>query len=102
MSRMLALGEIAMLKPLLVGACLAGSVLAGLGGCATQRGAPNAQTAANAPADVDCVKQTGTHIKDPDRKCVSLPGSSYTQQDLETTGQSNVGAALRQLDPRLH
>ena len=89
-----------MLKPILIGACLAGSLVAGLGGCASQRVAPSAQTAANTATGMECITDTGTRIKDPDRKCVNVPGSSYTQDDLERTGQTNAGSALRQLDPR--
>ncbi len=83
-----------MLKPTFIGACLA--VL--LGGCATHT--PSEQrVAANNP---ECIKSTGTRIEDANPKCVSVPGSSYTQEDLQHTGEIDMGAALKKLDPRLH
>ena len=83
-----------MLKSTLVGACLA----ALLAGCATH--APSDKlAAANNP---DCIKDTGTRIEDANRKCVGVPGSSYTQQDLQRTGETDAGSALKKLDPRLH
>ena len=81
-----------MLKTTLIGACLA-TLLAG---CATH--APGDQrVAANNP---DCVRSTGTRIEDANRKCVDAPGSSYTQQDLQRTGEIDMGAALKKMDPR--
>ena len=83
-----------MLKPTLIGACLA----ALLAGCATH--APGDQrVVANNP---DCVQSTGTRIEDASGKCVNVPGSSYTQQDLQRTGEIDTGAALRKMDPRFH
>ncbi len=86
-----------MLKSTLVGAFLAAVLAAGLGGCATHAGD---KVAANAP-NTGCVKDTGTLIKDPNRPCVGAPGSSYTQQDIQNTGEINAGDALRRLDPRV-
>jgi len=80
-----------------VGACLALALAAGLGGCATHPAGDKAM-AANDP---QCVRDTGTRIQDPGRKCLSVPGSAYTQRDLESTGEIDTGAALKKLDPRL-
>ncbi len=91
-----------MLKPLLISACLAGSLGLGLGGCATHLAAPAARTAANAPREADCIRDTGSRIPSPDHPCRNVPGSTYSQQELEMTGQTNPGAALRQLSPSVH
>ena len=72
-----------MLKSTLIGACLA--VL--LGGCATHT--PSEQrVAANNP---ECIKSTGTRIEDANRQCVGVPGSTYTQEDLQRTGEIDAG-----------
>jgi hypothetical protein len=77
-----------------IGACLAVLVA----GCATH--APTGKlAAANNP---DCVKSTGTRIEDTHRPCVGVPGSSYTQEDLQHTGEIDTGAALKKMDPRFH
>ncbi len=86
-----------MLKPLLMGAVVTLSLAAGLAGCASNATHADKALAANP----DCVRGTGSRIKDPDQKCANVPGSSYTQEDLERTGQTNVGAALKQIDPRV-
>lgn len=86
-----------MLKSTVIGACLAAALAAGLGGCATHPASGKA-VAAN---DRQCVKDTGTRIQDPNRKCVGQPGSSYTQEDIQSTGEIDTGAALRKLDPRV-
>ncbi len=78
---------------------LAAGLGAALVGCATtpQKAAPVAYT-----QPIDCVHDTGTHIRLPEHACVGTPGSTYTKDDLDRTGQTNVAAALRQLDPRMH
>jgi hypothetical protein len=87
-----------MLKPTLIGVCLAAALAAGSSGCATH--APSAKLAvANNP---DCVTSTGTRIQDANRKCVNTPGASYTQEDIQRTGEIDVGSALKKMDPRFH
>ena len=58
--------------------------------------------AAHAKPHRDCIRETGSHILPPPGKCLPGPGSVYTQKDIQATGQPNIGAALRQLDPRIH
>jgi hypothetical protein len=84
-----------MLKPIALATCLA-LALAG-GGCATHV-PPSARTAASPPS---CVRETGSRIAKPDSPCVNAPGASYTQEDLQRTGEINVGDALKKMDPRL-
>jgi hypothetical protein len=69
------------------------SVLA-IAGCATTPRPTN--TAANTPKP-PCVSATRL----PQPSCG--PGSSYSQQDLNSTGQQdNLGTSLRMLDPAFH
>lgn len=66
-------------------------------------------------ADRNCLRHTGsritasrnaTRIRKHDDKtppeCANAPGRSYTQEDLQRTGQTNVADALRMLDPSVH
>ncbi len=83
-----------MLKSTVIGACLAVALATG---CATRPAADKA-VAAN---DRQCIRDTGTRIQDPDRKCVDQPGSAYTQRDIQSTGEIDTAAALKRLDPRI-
>jgi hypothetical protein len=47
-----------------------------------------------------CVGSTATRIPTSPNECAGF-GSTYTQQDIERTGQPLVGGALRMLDPSL-
>ena len=74
----------------------------------------DAQVAANAQASVDgrkdanrssvgCVKETGTNIRPRDPKtgkalCIG-PGRSYSREQIDRTGQTDLADALRRLDP---
>jgi len=89
-----------MLKPLLAVSCLAAAL--GLGACATQPAPVSAQTAQNTPQTPDCVRDTGTRIPQPEGTCRNVPGSSYTQEDLQRTGEIDTGRALQKMDPRFH
>jgi hypothetical protein len=78
-----------MVKPLLIGA----SLLAALAACAS---APqsNPHTASNAA----CTSPIG-----PGRQAYPGPGQcrTYSNEDLQRTGEVNVGEALRMLDPEV-
>ncbi|MBV8783555.1 MAG: hypothetical protein JOZ67_05145 [Gammaproteobacteria bacterium] len=67
-------------------------------GCASTRTEPAAaaKTAAQPPAS-NCV---ATASRIPQNNC-SGPGRTYSQEDLERTGQVNPGAALQMLDPSI-
>lgn len=95
--------------------CLVGSL--GLSACATQgqAGSGYAATAAtqiDAPIDRYCVKHTGSRlIVDDDRAdktasfrdaCVNAGGRVYTREQIESTGETNIAAALRKLDPSIY
>ncbi len=66
-------------------------------------------------ADRNCLRHTGsritasrnaTRLRRHDDKtppeCANAPGRSYTGEDLQNTGQTNVADALRMLDPSVH
>lgn len=72
--------------------------------------AADAQVAANTDAvngkrtsNVGCVKETGTNIRPRDPKtgkalCIG-PGRSYSREQIDRTGQTDLADALRRLDP---
>jgi len=106
-----------LLLPVACGLCLASSPQLQAGPPAPARNLPAATPAAAAGAAAlsqtrvratraqphrDCIRETGSHILPPPGKCLPGPGSVYTQKDIQATGQPNIGAALRQLDPRIH
>jgi uncharacterized protein YbbK (DUF523 family) len=44
---------------------------------------------------------TGSHLPSNPGQCGSSAVRSYSQEDVQRTGQTDVGSALRQLDPSL-
>ncbi|QGW64405.1 hypothetical protein GOY17_05425 [Lysobacter soli] len=72
--------------------------------------AADAQIAGNTDAanakrtsNVGCVKDTGTNIRPRDPKtgkalCIG-PGRSYSREQIDRTGQTDLADALRRLDP---
>ena len=93
-----------MARNLILGALVAVAAF----GCATS---PSQKSSADTHADKKslqatanetCVRDTGTRIKRPDdRLCNGLPGSTYTEEQIENTGRLDTADALRQLDPRI-
>jgi hypothetical protein len=65
--------------------------------------------AAPAPAGQDgmpdasavCPQDTGSHIKRKPGDCLSSPGRTYGSQEISQTGATDVGGALRMMDPSL-
>ncbi|MDR0182785.1 hypothetical protein [Lysobacter arvi] len=54
-------------------------------------------------SNVGCVKDTGTNIRPRDPKtgkplCIG-PGRSYSREQIDRTGQTDLADALRRLDP---
>jgi hypothetical protein len=84
-----------MLKSSLLGACAALSLAA----CATTS-APPATAAANdlQKPPPGCVAQTATRIPVKDDTCAGF-GQTYTQKDIQNTGQQYADKALSMLDP---
>ena len=52
-----------------------------------------------APGDHNCIRDTGSHIPPPKGKCLPVAGRTYSHDDIQRTGQQDVGRALQQLDP---
>lgn len=46
-----------------------------------------------------CIRDTGSHIPPPKGQCLPVAGNSYTQEDIQRTGATNIGQALQMLDP---
>jgi uncharacterized lipoprotein YajG len=84
---------ITMLKTFAIGASLAL-----LAGCASAPTASDKTQAAAVKPPPGCVAQTATRIPVKDGECAGF-GNTYTQQDLQNTGQTFVGPALQMLDP---
>lgn len=53
------------------------------------------------PGDRNCVRDTGSLIPAKKGDCLPVTGRSYSQQDLQGTGKTNIGPALQQLDPSI-
>jgi hypothetical protein len=60
---------------------------------------PPAPTAAKAPTG--CVPQTASRLPASDPSTCAGFGHSWSQDDINRTGQSDAAGALRQLDPTL-
>lgn len=67
----------------------------------TQAQADAKPVAASRSNDPNCVTQTGSHLQSRHRNGCVANGRSYSRDDLDRTGQVDVGEALRRLDPRL-
>lgn len=54
-------------------------------------------------SDAHCIRNTGSRIRQRDARarCNGLPGRSYTKDELDRTGQTGLGQALRTLDPSI-
>jgi hypothetical protein len=48
-----------------------------------------------------CIRDTGSHIPPPKGQCLPVAGNSYSAQDIQRTGQPDVGRALQMLDPSI-
>jgi len=73
-----------------------------LAACATAPVSPDKAASANAKPPAGCVGQTATRIpvKDGSTACAGF-GNTYTQDDLNRTGQWDLGRALPMLDPSI-
>lgn len=56
---------------------------------------------ANRPGDRTCIRDTGSLIRVKKGQCLPVAGRSYNQQDLQRTGEPNLGSALQKLDPAI-
>lgn len=85
-----------MLKPFAIGACL---LL--LSACASAPLKPAQTAAANAKPPAGCVGQSATLLPVKDQTTCAGFGSTYTKDDLDRTGYTTLGPALRMLDPAI-
>jgi hypothetical protein len=86
-----------MLRTLLICAVVSASAI----GCSgTPQPRPDTQAAA-AAAPRPCSLATASRIAERPDQCSASPGRSYSQQDVERTGQTNVADALQMLDPSI-
>lgn len=55
-------------------------------------------------SEENCLRHTGSRITQRDGKprCTGQPGRVYTQDDINRTGHTNLGDALRALDPAMN
>jgi hypothetical protein len=53
------------------------------------------------PDERNCIRETGSHIPAKKGQCLPVNGRSYSQQDLQRTGEPELGRALQKLDPRI-
>lgn len=51
------------------------------------------------PGDRNCLQTTGSLIPPKNGHCLSVPGRSYSRQDIQNTGEPTLGPALEKLDP---
>jgi hypothetical protein len=82
-----------MLRSLLAGACFLGLLSA----CATGHDQRSASAAAPDHGPM-CVSATGERMPAKSGSC-SVYGRSWSREDLERSGQPDVGQALQQIDP---
>ncbi|MEY2114211.1 MULTISPECIES: hypothetical protein [Rhodanobacter] len=61
---------------------------------------PSAPSAAR-PDEYNCIRETGSHIPARQGRCLPVNGRSYTLQELQRTGEPELGRALQKLDPRI-
>ena len=86
-----------MFRTLLICAVASASVIA----CSSTGPArPDTRTAAAATAR-PCPQDTASRIPLRPGECSSSPGRTYSEKDMERTGQTDVGDALQLLDPSI-
>ena len=67
---------------------------------ADAKAAAAAKAAAQSQAAKECASSTGTRVKKDKDQCNSNKVTVYTQEELQNTGRTDMGEALKQLDPR--
>jgi len=65
--------------------------------------APSADTDRKPLSDTTCLRETGSRITKRAGKprCTAQPGRVYTKDDIDRTGYTDLGDALRALDPSI-
>lgn len=70
------------------------------------RAIPGGQVSAYQPPDAaksgaSCVRDTGSAVQRKNGECVPVNGKSYSKDQLDRTGEKNLGPALQKLDPSI-
>ncbi len=74
-------------------------IAAGCGACATNASAPESQPTAKAALPPNCIRDTASRIAPPPGQCQNAPGRTFSETDIDRTGQVDTGSALQMLDP---
>lgn len=53
------------------------------------------------PGDRNCIRDTGSLIKPKPGQCLPVAGRTYSQQDINRTGERSLGPVLQNLDPSI-
>lgn len=62
--------------------------------------APKTDTAQAPTEQPHCLQETGSRVsRSKDRPCIAAPGQVYTREDIDRTGATTTGDALRKLSP---
>jgi hypothetical protein len=79
-----------------------GVIVAGIAlfGCATTTPNANSKPAAAVVKDPSCLTDTGSRISGGPSKCRGF-GRSYSNEDIERTGQTSAADALALVDPSI-
>jgi hypothetical protein len=86
-----------MYRTLLICAVVSASTL----GCSITQPRPDAQQTASAATRQPCALETGSRIAPNPGECSMAPGRSYSQTDIQRTGEVDVAEALHLLDPSI-
>ncbi|TBR40183.1 MULTISPECIES: hypothetical protein [Dyella] len=75
-------------------------------GDASLRAVPGGRVSAypeqpQAAKDPDCLKPTGSAVQTQGGHCMPVNGKTYTKEQLDRTGEKNLGPALQKLDPSI-
>lgn len=85
-----------MLKRILICTAIAASLIGCASGPASHDATASAKDAALQP---NCIRDTGSRLPASPPGCRNLPGRSYSQTDIDRTGQTDAANALGLLDP---
>jgi TolA-binding protein len=66
---------------------------------ATQTSSSKQSASPIKPGDRNCIRDTGSLLKAKPGECLPVTGRSYSQKDIQNTGQTQLGPALQDLDP---
>ncbi|MGH8137300.1 MAG: hypothetical protein ACREVV_03780 [Steroidobacteraceae bacterium] len=68
--------------------------------CTSTPSSPDARAAsASNTVPITCIRDSGSRIPANPQGCQDVAGRSYSHEDIDRTGQTDVGNALRMLDP---